>query len=124
VPTRRTSGASLPWRPDDAYALAANLITPDNHPDLVITANDYFALGVYRAVRECGLAVADDVRVLGYGDHPFAAYLQPALTTIRLPADEAGTAAVDLLTRRIAEPDRPRISIRLPAELIERQSTG
>ncbi|GGQ35338.1 LacI family DNA-binding transcriptional regulator [Streptosporangium pseudovulgare] len=124
VPTRRTSGASLPWRPDDAYALAANLITPDNHPDLMITANDYFALGVYRAVRECGLAVPDDVRVLGYGDHPFAAYLQPALTTIRLPADEAGTAAVDLLLRRIAEPDRPRTSTRLPAELIERRSTG
>ncbi|MEU9833239.1 LacI family DNA-binding transcriptional regulator [Streptosporangium sp. NPDC048047] len=124
VPTRRTSGASLPWRPDDAYALAANLITPDNHPDLVITANDYFALGVYRAVRECGLAVPEDVRVLGYGDHPFAAYLQPALTTIRLPADEAGTAAVDLLLRRIAEPDRPRTSTRLPAELVERRSTG
>ncbi|GAA3424207.1 LacI family DNA-binding transcriptional regulator [Streptosporangium sandarakinum] len=124
VPTRRTSGASLPWRPDDAYALAANLITPDNHPDLMITANDYFALGVYRAVRECGLAVPDDVRVLGYGDHPFAAYLQPALTTIRLPADEAGTAAVDLLLRRIADPDRPLTSTRLPAELIERRSTG
>ncbi|TYB64351.1 LacI family transcriptional regulator [Nonomuraea sp. PA05] len=124
VPTRRTSGASLPWSPDDAYALAANVITPGNHPDLVVTANDYVALGVYRAIRECGLSVPDDVRVLGYGDHPFAAYLQPALTTIRLPADEVGTAGVDLLLRRMADPDRPRTSTRLPAELVERQSTG
>ncbi|GAA1689764.1 LacI family DNA-binding transcriptional regulator [Nonomuraea maheshkhaliensis] len=123
VPTHRTSGATQPWRPDDAYALASNLITRDNHPDLLITANDYFALGAYRAIRERGLTVPGDVRVLGYGDHPFAAYLQPSLTTIRLPADEAGTAAVDLLLRRIAEPDRPRTSTRLPAELIERQST-
>jgi DNA-binding LacI/PurR family transcriptional regulator len=74
---------------------------------VVITANDYFARGVYLAVRERGLAVPDDVRVLGYGDHPFAANLEPALTTIRLPADEVGTAALDLLLRRIAEPDRP-----------------
>ncbi|GAA2211735.1 LacI family DNA-binding transcriptional regulator [Nonomuraea monospora] len=124
VPTRRTSGASLPWSPDDAYALAANVITPGNHPDLVVTANDYVALGVYRAIRECGLTVPDDVRVLGYGDHPFAAYLQPALTTIRLPADEVGTAGVDLLLRRMADRDRPRTSTRLPAELVERQSTG
>ncbi|NJP97474.1 LacI family transcriptional regulator [Nonomuraea sp. FMUSA5-5] len=124
VPTRRTNGASLPWRPDDAYALAASLITPGNHPDLVITANDYFALGVYRAIRECGLTVPGDVRVLGYGDHPFAAYLEPALTTIRLPADEVGTTAVDLLLRRIVDPDGPRACIRLPAELIERRSTG
>lgn len=124
VPTRRTSGASLPWRPDDAYRLAANLITADNHPDLVITGSDYFALGVYRALRERGLSVPDDVRVLGYGDHPFAAYLEPALTTIRLPADDVGAAGVDLLLRRIAEPDRPRAGTLLRAELVERGSTG
>lgn len=124
VPTRRTSGASLPWRPDDAYRLAANLITPDNHPDLVVTGSDYFALGVYRALRERGLSVPRDVRVLGYGDHPFAAYLEPGLSTIRLPADELGTAGVDLLLRRIAEPDRPRSETLLRAELVERGSTG
>lgn len=124
VPTRRTRGASLPWRPDDAYGLAANLITRDNHPDLVVTGSDYFALGVYRAVRECGLAVPGDVRVLGYGDHPFAAYLQPALTTIGLPADELGATGVELLMRRINGDALGRSITRLPAELVERGSTG
>ncbi|UJW29645.1 LacI family transcriptional regulator [Saccharothrix sp. AJ9571] len=122
VPGHRTRDATLPWRPDDAYRLAAGLITREHHPELVVTGNDYFALGVYKAVRERGLTVGEDVRVLGYGDHPVAAYLEPGLTTIRLPADEAGTAGVDLLLRRVAEPDRPREAVLLSATLVERDS--
>ncbi|NKQ55893.1 LacI family transcriptional regulator [Amycolatopsis sp. K13G38] len=124
VPTRRTAGASLPWRPDDAYRLAAGLLTRENHPELIVTGNDYFALGIYRAVRECGLTVPGDVRILGYGDHPFAAYLEPSLSTIQLPADEVGTAGVDLLLRRIADPARPREAVLLHAPLVERESTS
>jgi len=122
VPGRRTRGAALPWRPDDAYRLASGLITRDHHPELVVTGNDYFALGVYKAVRERGLTIGADVRVLGYGDHPFAAYLEPGLTTIRLPADEVGSAGVDLLLRRIADPARPRETVLLDATLVERGS--
>ncbi|GAB3577688.1 LacI family DNA-binding transcriptional regulator [Amycolatopsis endophytica] len=122
VPGRRTRGAALPWRPDDAYRLAAGLISRERHPELVVTGNDYFALGVYKAVRECGLTIGSDVRVLGYGDHPFAAYLEPGLTTIRLPADDVGSAGVDLLLRRIADPSRPREVIHLSATLVERDS--
>ncbi|MBN6040507.1 LacI family DNA-binding transcriptional regulator [Amycolatopsis sp. 195334CR] len=122
VPGHRTRDATLPWRPDDAYRLAAGLITREHHPELVVTGNDYFALGVYKAVRECGLTVGEDVRVLGYGDHPFAAYLEPGLTTIRLPADDVGTTGVDLLVRRIADPDRPRETVLLSATLVERGS--
>ncbi|MFD4197208.1 LacI family DNA-binding transcriptional regulator [Amycolatopsis thermoflava] len=122
VPGHRTRDAALPWRPDDAHRLAAGLISREHHPELVVTGNDYFALGVYKAVRECGLTVGEDVRVLGYGDHPFAAYLEPGLTTIRLPADEVGSAGVELLLRRVADPDRSRETVRLSAELVERGS--
>ncbi|MDQ0383158.1 LacI family DNA-binding transcriptional regulator [Amycolatopsis thermophila] len=122
VPGHRTRGATLPWRPDDAYRLAAGLISREHHPELVVTGNDYFALGVYKAVRECGLTIGEDVRVLGYGDHPFAAYLEPGLTTIRLPADDVGSAGVDLLLRRIADPDRPRETVQLSATFVERGS--
>ncbi|GAB2736257.1 LacI family DNA-binding transcriptional regulator [Amycolatopsis magusensis] len=119
VPGHRTRDATLP---DDAYRLAAGLITREHHPELVVTGTDYFALGVYKAVRERGLTVGEDVRVLGYGDHPFAAYLEPGLTTIRLPADEVGAAGVDLVLRRLAEPARPREAVLLNATLIERDS--
>lgn len=123
VPTRRTRGASLPWRPDDAHQMAANLITAHNFPDLVVAGNDYFALGIHKALRACGLAVPDDVMLLGYGDHPFAGYLEPSLTTLRLPADDMGTTAVDFLLTRIADPATPCRTVLLPPVLMEREST-
>lgn len=123
VPTRRTHGASLPWRADEAYRMAVNLITGQNHPDLVVAGSDYFALGIYKALRECGLSVPGDVRVLGNGDHPFAAYLEPALTTVALPAEEVGAVAVDLLLARIADPSLPRQYRQLVPELMTRDST-
>lgn len=123
VPTRRTRGSTPPWRPDDAYRMAANLITRQNFPDLVVAGNDYFALGILKAMREIGLRVPDDVRLLGYGDHPFAGYLDPALTSLRLPADDAASAAVDLLVRRIADPARARQAVLLRPTLVERAST-
>ncbi|MGW1679458.1 LacI family DNA-binding transcriptional regulator [Saccharopolyspora sp. NPDC002376] len=123
VQTRRTAGASLPWRPDDAHQMAANLITAQNHPDLIVAGNDYFALGILKALRECGLTVPDDVLVVGYGDHPFAAYLEPALTTLRLPAEEVGATAVDYLFERIADPAGRRKTQLLRPELMERDST-
>lgn len=124
VPTRRTQGASLPWRADEAYQMAVNLITEQNHPDLIVAGNDYFALGIYKALRDCGLTVPRDVRVLGNGDHPFAAYLEPALTTIALPAEDVGAAAVDILLARIADPSLPRQTSQLAPTLMERASTG
>ncbi|GAA4615419.1 LacI family DNA-binding transcriptional regulator [Saccharopolyspora hordei] len=123
VQTRRTAGASRPWRPDDAYQMAANLITEQNHPDLVVAGNDHFALGILKALRERGLAVPDDVQVVGYGDHPFAAYLDPALTTLRLPAEDVGATAVDHLLERIADPAGPRRTLLFRPELVERDST-
>jgi LacI family transcriptional regulator len=39
---------------------------------------------------------------MGYGDHPFAAYLEPPLSSVRLPSEEVGPTAVDLLLRQLS----------------------
>jgi LacI family transcriptional regulator len=41
--------------------------------------------------------------VVGYGDFPFSGYLTPPLTSVRLPAYEVGTSAVDLLVERLRD---------------------
>nr|WP_187361183.1 LacI family DNA-binding transcriptional regulator [Phytoactinopolyspora mesophila] len=101
VPTRRDDSAVLPWQPEEAYRVAQQLVARPDRPDAVITGNDFFALGLYRALAEVGLRVPGDMLVVGYGDHPYAAYLDPPLTSVRLPAQEVGTAAVDLLLKRM-----------------------
>ncbi|MDX2973141.1 LacI family DNA-binding transcriptional regulator [Kribbella solani] len=123
VPTRRYDSLALPWQPEEAYRFAQTLFT-DGHPDAIVTGNDYFALGLLRVLAERGLTVPDDVAITGYGDHPYAAYLQTPLTTVRLPAAEVGTTAVDLLLQRLKTAvERPRKTLIRP-ELVVRASTG
>lgn len=125
VPTRRRASLALPWEPTDAYHLAQEIVRGGDLPDAIMVGNDYFALGVYRALTEAGLRVGEDVLVGGFGDHPFAAYLNPSLTTVALPAAEIGTSAVDLLLRRMrGQDDHDRADKRrLPAELVVRTSS-
>lgn len=126
VPSRRQGGDALPWEPREAYAAVRDLLASDtSRPDAIVVGNDYLALGVYRAVAEAGLRVPDDILVAGYGDHPYAAYLTPPLTTVRLPAAEIGEAAVDLAVRRLRHRGEGHVPRRgsVRPELVVRAST-
>lgn len=125
VPTRRRASSSLPWDPADAYALGRDLAGRVGPAAAVLAGNDYFALGVYRAFAERGLRIPDDVCVAGNGDHPFAAYLSPPLTTVALPAAEIGSTAVDRLLERMGEESDGAAAQQtlLPARVMTRDST-
>jgi LacI family transcriptional regulator len=125
VPTRRWRASALPWDPGDAYHLAQRLVRTIQPGSAIMVGNDYFALGVYRALIEAGRSIPGEIAVMGYGDHPFSAYLNPPLTSVRLPAGEIGASAVDLLVRRLqgqrkaGQPEK----IRLAPTLVVRAST-
>jgi hypothetical protein len=57
-------------------------------------------------------------------DIPFAQFLMPPLTTVRVPLAETGERAVELLLRAIAGETVPERSSLLPVELIIRESCG
>ena len=91
--------------------------------DAVFVASDVVALGAIGALREAGRRVPEDVSVVGFDDIPLAAFFDPPLTTVRLPAYELGQAAGRALLERIAQPAIPTRTL-LPTELIVRASTG
>lgn len=124
VPTDRDGLAARPWRPDDAYRLADELMRGAQPPDLVVAGNDMFALGVQRAVKERGFRVPEQTSILGYGDHPFAAYVEPALSTIQIPVAQIGQLAVERVVARIADPAGKKQSTLLRPTLLQRDSTS
>ncbi|BCJ38462.1 LacI family transcriptional regulator [Actinocatenispora thailandica] len=123
VPTRRRDSLTLPWQAEEAYRLAGRLVADGDLPDAFVAGNDYFALALIRALTEHGLRVPDDVLVVGYGDHPYAGYLTPTLSSVALPATELGSTAVDVLMRRTAEPEAPTTRHLIAPHLIPREST-
>ncbi|MFP5342250.1 MAG: LacI family DNA-binding transcriptional regulator [Candidatus Limnocylindria bacterium] len=91
--------------------------------DAVFVASDVVALGAIGALRETGRRVPADISVIGFDDIPLAPYVDPPLTTVRLPAFELGQAAGRALLARIADPDASGRTL-LPTELIVRASTA
>lgn len=90
-------------------------------PDGLIAASDVIAMSALRALAEHGLAVPDDVRVVGYDDLDFANQTVPTLSSIRQDLAAGAAHLVDLLFRRIAG-ERTE-SVVLEPELIIRQSS-
>ena len=73
-------------------------------------------------LRSAGIAVPDDVAVVGYDDSEAATSSPVPLTTVRQPSEAMGTAMVDILLGVLrGEDDHPRMTI-LPTELIVRSS--
>jgi LacI family transcriptional regulator len=82
------------------------------------------AIGVLSALFKTGRRVPKDVAVVSCDDIPFAEYLTPPLTTVRVPLAETGREAVNLLLRFIAGEQVPEKPPLLPVELIVRASAA
>jgi DNA-binding LacI/PurR family transcriptional regulator len=91
--------------------------------DAVFIASDVVALGAIGALRDHGYRVPDDVSVVGFDDIALAAYVDPPLTTVHLPAHELGLAAGRALLDRIAHREVAERTL-LPTELVVRSSTA
>ena len=124
VPPSTHERRLLPWDAGAAYRCAQQLVSRLVPGAAVLTGSDYFALGLYRALSEQGIDVPGQVSVIGHGDLPFAAYLQPALSSVRPPATEIGIRAADLLFERIHGSTAPTVTSYLPPELRIRASAG
>ena len=87
-------------RPSGVRAMHKVLELP-NRPGAIFCANDLMAIGVMDVARERGIAIPDELAVVGYDDIEAASLISPALTTILNPAYEMGKAAGQLLLERL-----------------------
>lgn len=92
---------SMDLEPEVARALARRSATA------VIAGADLIALGAVRELRRLGQSVPGDVSVVGFDDIPWAQWETPSLTTIELPVEQMGEAAVETLLHRMARPADP-----------------
>ncbi len=87
----------------------------------VFVASDVVALGVLGAARARRISVPEQLAVVGFDDIPLAAYFDPPLTTIHLPAYALGLSVGRALIDRIAGRPVPVRSV-LETQLVVRGS--
>ena len=98
----------------------AALLERDASIDAVLCGSDRQAIGAISVLHSHGLKVPDDVRVVGFDDHSFAATAMPPLTTIAQPILDLGASAARMLSDVVA--GKQVTSIIFPTHLIIRQS--
>jgi LacI family transcriptional regulator len=111
------------WGVESGYQAARGLLALADRPTAIFSANDIMALGAMYAIQDAGMRIPADVAVVGYDDRDFAAWIRPALTTIRMPSFEMGEAAARLLLEQIAGGELEDAT-QIPGKLIVRESCG
>jgi len=100
-PTKRLERFEASGYATGGEEIARRLLALRPPPTAVICANDLLALEVIRALRDDGRRVPDDMAVAGFDDFVFSALVDPALTTVSVPAYEMGQTAAAMLLDRI-----------------------
>jgi len=90
--------------------------------DGICCGNDLIAIGAIKALKEKGINVPKDVKVIGLDDIFICGYIDPPLTTIRQPVYDMGREAVNLLIDMIEKRESNLLRV-LDHKLIERMST-
>ena len=109
---------------DPAEAGLVRSLMESSRPDAIVCANDRAAGRLMHTLRQLGLAIPEDVRVVGIDDVEYARLLPVPLTTLRQPTRQIGDAALSAMLDRIRRPDLPPRDIFLQCELIVRASCG
>ena len=90
----------------------------------IITYNDLVAFGVLARLNARGVPVPDEVSLVGFDDLVFAAISAPPLTTVAMPAEAAGRAAVNVLLAQLDDDHRVGTNRSLDTYLIVRATTA
>lgn len=92
-------------------------------PDGLYCRHDESAIAAFRAVRDLGLHVPNDVAIIGCEGNAFLEYFDPPLSTVAMPIPGLCQSAWDLLQRRLSEPDAEPRGLTLPFEFLARPSS-
>jgi DNA-binding LacI/PurR family transcriptional regulator len=112
------------FSPESGHRAARVLL--ERRPDLtaIFAGNDTIAIGVISAAEALGRSVPGDLSVVGFDDLPFAAWLAPSLTTVRVDAVRQGAEAAELLIKRLKGERLESRQVRIETTFQIRNSTA
>ncbi len=111
-------------REEEGYRATGQLLALAEPPDAIFTSNALLSAGAFRALRESGLAIGRQIGFAGFDETIWTTLVEPPVTVIRQPTYEIGQAAIELLLKRLEEPNRPTREVVLKGTLVVRGSCG
>jgi DNA-binding LacI/PurR family transcriptional regulator len=109
---------------DSGGRVAREVLLAMCRPTAILCGNDRMAIGAMGAASALGFRVPDDISIIGADDVWMTRYCHPPLTTIRIPRDELGQLAFDVLMRMMNSRRKAGTEHLLDTQLVIRRSTG
>ena len=107
----------------EGFRCAMDLLRMPERPTALFCFKDTMAMGVYDAVKKLGLAIPEDIAIVGFDNHELiAAELYPPLTSMELPHYAMGQWAVQYLLEHADSSPVPPVQHTIPCRLVERES--
>lgn len=79
------------------YDAANKLFSMKNRPTAIFATNDIIAIGAYKAARNKGIRIPEELSLVGFDDIAASSHLEVPLTTISQPINKMGEMAVQVL---------------------------
>jgi LacI family transcriptional regulator len=112
---------STEWNREAGKNAALKLLALKNPPTAIFAASDLQAFGVLEAAKIKGIAVPEQLSIMGYDGIELSELLQ--MSTIQQPMAKMGETAVAKLLEHIKDPTKPVELLRFNTTLIERRTT-
>jgi LacI family transcriptional regulator len=108
---------------DSAYRFVRTTLARGREFDGLFAHTDLMAIAAINALRDEGVSVPDQVRVVGFDDIPLATMVRPTLTTVHQPREDQARQACQRLVNLIeGEPTGEFVQIMLEPALRVRES--
>ena len=122
-----TTTCTHPWNSFEyGYQCAGQLLDENPKLDAIMAAVDVQGLGAMRAIKERGLRVPEDIRLVSLTGHKVGGMLETSMTSLEVPAREMGEKVTKMLIEEIEAPSDQKPSpqhLVFAARLVEREST-
>lgn len=105
-----------------ARSAAEKLLHLRQRPTAIFAASDVMALETIDLAKKEGLAIPQDLSIIGFDDNPIAMYSSLGLTTVRQPIVEMGQLGLETLNQISQGRVKLPVKTILPAKLVLRES--
>ncbi|WP_129714376.1 LacI family DNA-binding transcriptional regulator [Pedobacter sp. SYP-B3415] len=110
---------------DNTREAMKKMFAQDVKPDGVFTANDTAAIAVHEFARENGIAVPQQLKIVGYSNDPRCAIIRPSITSVEQFPGKMGSRVISELMHILGDSTGTALKnpITIPVQLIRRMST-
>lgn len=118
----RLVDGDLGWTAEAGFQAMERLVSRCPEVTAVFCANDLLAIGALSALSKRGMAVPQQISLVGFDDSEWARHAVPALTTMKIHSRAMARAAVRRILERLETPDLPAVVVEFPIDLVSRDS--